>query len=183
MNIASAATTQVEPEAIKDLYVQLIKDMKAEPDLLFICYTIGYDISGIIGVVLSCTPNVSIHGSTSCAGVMTQMGIANVLGDDVPIAGGSSADHELNGSWKQFDSRSVYTNGVVVTTMFPSSEAMFYFHSGYEPTEAKGIIAGAGRVATTAIETHLSSSKTVAGALEGCMLTVHNRLEEVVDSI
>ena len=371
MNIASASTTRLQSEAIKEVYLQLIKELETEPDLLFVCCTIGYDISSVIKVLLECTPNLPIHGSTSSTGVITQMGIAsknneglamlgisdpqggfgvgaapinedpvkaaetavnhalinadcpgevpamvwlssapgceeallqgiaNVLGDDVPVAGGSSADNELNGSWKQFDSQSIYTNGVVVTTLFPSSEVMFCFHSGYEPTAAKGLItkaggyeatrnkgiakqtgqrtlyeidgrpaaqiynewtggvikdqvgsggkilfqtslnplgrvaghigdipyfqlshpdsvtpegalilfsdihtgdevvlmrgsvdsliARAGRVATAAIETHLSSPEEVAGALivycAGCMLTVHNRLEEVVDSI
>ena len=371
MNIASTSTTRVQSDAIKDVYLQLIRDLGTEPDLLFVCCTVGYDISSVIDIVLGCTPNVPIHGSTSCTGVMTQMGIAsenneglamlaisdpqggfgvgaapidedpvsaaetainqalvnadcpgevpamvwlssapgreeallqgiaNVLGDDVPVAGGSSADNELSGSWKQFDNQSIYTNGVVVTILFPSSEVMFCFHSGYEPTAAKGritkaggyeatrnkgiatqtsqrtlseinglpaaqiynewtggaikdqlnsggkilsqtslnplgrvaghigdipyfqlshpdsvtpegaltlfsnintgdevvlmrgtvdsLIARAGRVATAAIETHLSSPEEVAGALivycAGCMLTIHDRLNEVVDSI
>nr|WP_320189954.1 FIST N-terminal domain-containing protein [uncultured Desulfobacter sp.] len=371
MNIASVSTTRVQAKSIKEVYLQLIKDLETDPDLLFIYCTIGYDISCVINVILECTPNIPIHGSTSCTGVMTQMGIAsdnseglamfaisdplgsfgvgaapidehpttaaetavnqalanadcpgevpamvwiasapgceeallqgiaNVLGDDVPVAGGSSADNKLDGSWKQFDHQSIYTNGVIITTLFPSSEVMFCFHSGYEPTAAKGIItkaggyeatqkkgiatqasrrtlseidghpaariynewtdgtikeqlnsggkilsqtslnplgriagyigdipffqlshpdsvtpegeltlfsdistgeevilmqgtvdsliARAGRVATAAIETHLSSPKEVAGALivycAGCMLTVHDRLEEVVDSI
>ena len=371
MNISSASTTRIQSEAIKEIYLQLIRDLDTEPDLLFVYCTIGYDISSVIDIVLECTPNVAIHGSTSCSGVMTQMGvasenneglamlaisdpqggfgvgaapidddpvkaaetvinqalihadcpgevpamvwlsaapgceeallhgIANVLGDDVPVAGGSSADNVLNGSWKQFDRRSIYTNGVVVTVLFPSSDVMFCFHSGYEPTDAKGLItkaggyeatrnkgiatqtsqrtlseingrpaaevynewtdgvikdqlssggkilsqtslnplgrvaghigdipyfqlshpdsvtpegeltlfsdihAGdevvlmrgtvdtlitrAGRVATSAMDTHLSSPEEVAGALivycAGCMLTVHERLEEVVESI
>lgn len=181
--------------------------------------------------MLECTPNVAIHGSTSCTGVMTQMGvvsenneglamlavadpqgdfgvgsaligddpvtaaenaisqalvaadcpgevpamvwlssapgceesliqgIANIIGDDVPVAGGSSADNELNGSWKQFDNQSIYTNGVVVTALFPSSEIMFAFHSGYEPTDAKGLITKAGGYEATGkkgIATHTS---------------------------
>lgn len=371
MNIVSASTTRVQSEAIKKVYLEMIRNLDTEPDLLFVCCTIGYDIASVIDVILECTPNVPIHGSTSCKGVITQMGIAsenneglamlavsdpqgafgvgaapidedpvkagetainqalvnadcpgevpamvwlssapgseeallqgiaNVLGDDVPVAGGSSADNQLDGSWKQFDNQSIYTNGVIVTTLLPSSEVMFCFHSGYEPTAAKGIItkaggyeathnkgiatqtnqrtlseingrpaaqiydewtdgiiqdqlssggkilsqtslnplgrvaghigdipyfqlshpasvtpegeltlfsdintgdevvlmrgtvdsliARAGRVATAAIETHLSSPQEVAGALivycAGCMLTVHDRLEEVVESI
>ncbi len=371
MKIASASTTKIQPEAIKEIYRQLMRELDTAPDLLFVYCSIGYDISCIVDIVLELTPNVAIHGSTSCAGVMTQRGvasenneglamlgiadpqggfgvgaasigdnplraaetavnqalanadcpgevpamvwlssapgceeallhgIANIFGDDVPVAGGSSADNALDGSWKQFDNHSVYTNGVVVTTLFPSSEVMFCFHSGYEPTDVKGLItkaggyeatqkkgiatqtgrrtlseidgrpaahtynewtggiikdqlasggkilsqtslnplgrvaghigdipyfqlshpdsvtprgeltlfsdintgdevvlmrgtvdsliARAGRVATSAIDTYLSSPEEVAGALvvycAGCMLTVHDRLEEVVDSI
>lgn len=71
-------------------------------------------------------------------------GIANVLGDDVPVAGGSAADSTVSGKWKQFANNQVYTNAVVVAVLFPSSEIMFAFHSGYEPTEARGIVTKAG---------------------------------------
>ncbi len=32
----------------------------------------------------------------------------------------------------------------MVTVLFPSTEVMFAFHSGYEPTDVKGIITKAG---------------------------------------
>ncbi|NOY83757.1 MAG: hypothetical protein GXO96_02830 [Nitrospirae bacterium] len=65
-------------------------------------------------------------------------GIAEVVGDGVPIAGGSSADNTVTGEWKQFSGDTVYDNAVVVGAMFPSTEIMFAFHSGYEPTDNKG---------------------------------------------
>lgn len=71
-------------------------------------------------------------------------GIADILGKDVPVAGGSSADNNVQGEWKQFANETVLENGVVVSALFPSTEIMFAFHSGYEPTEAKGIITKAG---------------------------------------
>ena len=71
-------------------------------------------------------------------------GIAEVLGPDVPVAGGSSADNELDGSWKQFTKDEVFDDAVVVTALFPSTDVMFAFHSGYEPTDAKGLITKAG---------------------------------------
>ena len=71
-------------------------------------------------------------------------GIATVLGEDVPVAGGSSADNTLDGNWKQFTADQMYSNAVVVTALFPSTEVMFAFHSGYEPTDAKGLITKAG---------------------------------------
>jgi hypothetical protein len=71
-------------------------------------------------------------------------GIASALGEDVPVAGGSSADNALDGSWKQFTGEGVYNDAVVVSTLFPSTEIMFAFHSGYEPTDAKGLITKTG---------------------------------------
>jgi hypothetical protein len=71
-------------------------------------------------------------------------GITAVLGDDVPVIGGSSADNDLGGHWKQFANNEIYSNAVVVTVLFPSTDVMFAFHSGYEPTELKGIVTKVG---------------------------------------
>lgn len=71
-------------------------------------------------------------------------GIATVVGADVPIAGGSSADNDVSGKWKQIANDSIHNNAVVVTALFPSSEVLFAFHSGYEPTDARGIVTKAG---------------------------------------
>ncbi len=67
-------------------------------------------------------------------------GIAEVVGDKVPIAGGSAADNTVSGEWSQFANDRVYRNAVVVTAMFPSSEVYFAFHSGYEPTGLQGTV-------------------------------------------
>lgn len=67
-------------------------------------------------------------------------GIEDVLGNDVPIIGGSSADNDLSGQWKQFANDEIYSNAVVVTVLFPSTEVMFAFHSGYKPTDVKGSV-------------------------------------------
>ncbi len=71
-------------------------------------------------------------------------GIASVVGDDVPITGGSSADNTVTGQWKQFTHEDIFSNAVVITALFPSTEVMFAFHSGYEPTDVKGIVTKAG---------------------------------------
>jgi hypothetical protein len=216
MNICSAATTALHPDAIMEIYAELLRELGQDPDLLIVHCSIEYDIEAVIQVLRSRTPKVAIHGGTSCRGVMTQMGvasengtglamlaiadpdgnygvgsasigtdpnaaareaitkalndaecpgevpamvwltavpgqeeailagIASVLGEDVPVAGGSSADNQLDGSWKQFTAEGVYTDAVVVTALFPSTEVMFAFHSGYEPTDAKGFITKAG---------------------------------------
>ena len=71
-------------------------------------------------------------------------GIGNILGNDVPVTGGSSADNSVSGNWKQFTKEKIRTDGVVVTVLFPSTDILFAFHSGYEPTGTKGIITRAG---------------------------------------
>ncbi len=74
-------------------------------------------------------------------------GIQDVVGTNTPITGGSSADNTVSGDWKQFSNNRVLDNAVVITVMFPSSNAMFAFHSGYEPTEKSGIVTEAeGRI-------------------------------------
>jgi len=64
--------------------------------------------------------------------------IAAVLGDGVPVAGGSSADDDVSGNWQQLANGRTYSDAVVVTVLFPSTEIMFAFHSGYEPTSVRG---------------------------------------------
>ncbi|MGL1931022.1 MAG: FIST C-terminal domain-containing protein [Desulfotalea sp.] len=76
-------------------------------------------------------------------------GIANVIGEDVPVAGGSSSDNSMTGEWKQFGNDTVFSDGLVVTVLFPSTEVMFAFHSGYEPTESRGIITKTGECEDT----------------------------------
>jgi hypothetical protein len=74
-------------------------------------------------------------------------GIADVIGNDVPVAGGSSADDSVSGQWQQFANCRAYNHAVVVTALFPSTEVLFAFHSGYEPTPIHGTVTRAeGRV-------------------------------------
>lgn len=216
VKISTAATTVSGRDVVKDLYDSLIADLGANPNLVIVYCSEGYDIESIRNTIISRTPGVALHGGTSCMGAMIQsgvvsenghglamMGIADpegsygvgtasigdspgkaaeaaitaalvqadrpgevpamvwltsvpgceeavlagigkVIGDDVPIAGGSSADNTISGDWKQFGNTAVLSDGIVVTALFPSTEVMFAFHSGYEPTEAKGIITKAG---------------------------------------
>ncbi len=216
MKIATIATTDTHTPAVIARYKELVRRLKADPDLLIMYCSTDYNISEIIKEIKKITPETSLHGGTSCSGVMTELGLAsendqglamlgivdtlgrygvgsaaidddpvksaetairralensdcpgevpamvwltsspgyeelllkgigNVLGEDVPIAGGSSADNVLNGEWKQFTNEKIHGNGLVVSALFPSTEILFAFHSGYEPTEAKGIITKAG---------------------------------------
>lgn len=216
MKISTVASSEHDMGVVADLYESLITDLKAVPDLVIVHCSADYNIEIIVKTVRSRTPEVALHGGTSCMGAMTQngvvtangsglafmgivdpdgsygvgivssgdspekaaedavkaaldqadrqgevpamiwltavpgceeavlKGIGNVIGEDVPVAGGSSADNSINGEWKQFGNDEVHNDGIVVTVFFPSTEVMFAFHSGYEPTEAKGIITKAG---------------------------------------
>jgi hypothetical protein len=65
-------------------------------------------------------------------------GIAGVVGDDVPVIGGSAADDAVEGRWQQLANGEVYQDAVVVVAMFPSTPLAFSFHSGYTPADRSG---------------------------------------------
>lgn len=67
-------------------------------------------------------------------------GIEDVVGSDVPIAGGSAADNTIEGHWRQLANGEVYANGVVVTAIYPSTAVHYAFRSGYIGTECSGTV-------------------------------------------
>ncbi len=74
-------------------------------------------------------------------------GIADVLGPDVPVAGGSSGDNTVAGDWSQFVGNRAFTDAITVSVFFPSTSLSYSFHSGYEPTLTTGRVTKAdGRV-------------------------------------
>ena len=76
------------------------------------------------------------------------LGIQDVVGNDVPIIGGSAADNNITGKWSIIANNDITTDGVAVTVMFPSVETSYTFQSGYSPTSASGTVTKAeGRVA------------------------------------
>lgn len=75
------------------------------------------------------------------------LGIQDVIGSHVPIAGGSAADNTVSGHWQLFDGEQVFGSAVVVIAMYPSVATHWAFHSGYSLTERKGQVTKAsGRV-------------------------------------
>ncbi len=68
------------------------------------------------------------------------LGIMDVLGNSVPIAGGSTGDNTIEGKWQQFTLDGVFSDAVVVTALYPSRGLHFAFHSGYSPTEITGTV-------------------------------------------
>ena len=62
-------------------------------------------------------------------------GLTSVVGPNVPIIGGSCADNDISGDWKQFDQNGVYQNAVMVSVFFTSFDVGYSFSSGYSPSQ------------------------------------------------
>jgi hypothetical protein len=68
------------------------------------------------------------------------LGIADVVGAHVPVAGGSAADENVEGRWWQAANRVFGNDLAVITVLFPSGGVVSTFHSGYEVTKQNGKI-------------------------------------------
>ncbi len=68
------------------------------------------------------------------------VGLEEVVGTNVPIIGGSSADNTIEGNWLQFVNGKVVSDDIVLTVMFPSVKTANAFHSGYNPTTTTGTV-------------------------------------------
>lgn len=66
------------------------------------------------------------------------LGIQEVIGENVPVVGGSTADNFVAGLWYQFTHQTTLEDGIVVTAMYPSSKTHVAFQSGFSPTEYMG---------------------------------------------
>lgn len=67
-------------------------------------------------------------------------GLRRVVGDRCPIIGGSSADNDVSGNWRQMGPDGVLRNGLVVGVLFSSGGIGFAFQGGYEPSGESGIV-------------------------------------------
>ena len=67
-------------------------------------------------------------------------GIESIVGDTVPIIGGSAADNTVVGDWFVFDGHSRVSAGLDVSVLFPSGEMSFAYQSGYAPTQHAGTV-------------------------------------------
>jgi hypothetical protein len=66
------------------------------------------------------------------------LAIEEYVGSGVPIFGGTSADNDMSGQWKQFGNDVVAPRAVSVAALFPSSGLGYAFHGGFEPTNHRG---------------------------------------------
>lgn len=71
-------------------------------------------------------------------------GLRRVVGDRCPIIGGSAADNDVSGRWRQLGPDGPLGDGLVVGVLFPSSPLGVAFQGGYEPTGPSGIVTGIG---------------------------------------
>jgi len=67
-------------------------------------------------------------------------GIEDVVGESVPILGGSAADNTVEGHWQVFDGQTSVGDGVIVSVLFPSKPISFAYHNGYAPTPHSGTV-------------------------------------------
>jgi hypothetical protein len=67
-------------------------------------------------------------------------GLRRVVGDRCPIVGGSSADNDVGGHWRQLGPDGPMSDGLIVGVLFPSSRIGYAFQSGYEPAGPSGVI-------------------------------------------
>jgi hypothetical protein len=75
------------------------------------------------------------------------LGIQDVIGGEVPIAGGSAADNDVSGKWQLFAGGEPHREAVAVCALYPSRPVHYAFHSGYTPTERSATVTRAdGRV-------------------------------------
>ncbi|WP_147113981.1 FIST signal transduction protein [Tateyamaria sp. syn59] len=65
-------------------------------------------------------------------------GIMSIVGQDVPIFGGTAADNTVSGEWRVSDGAAFHAQGVVVSVLFPSTKLHFAYHNGYEPSANQG---------------------------------------------
>ncbi|MEM2619576.1 MAG: FIST N-terminal domain-containing protein, partial [Candidatus Hadarchaeales archaeon] len=74
-------------------------------------------------------------------------GIDSVTGGKIPVMGGSSADDEIKGEWRQFVNDRVYSRGVSVVAVFTDLKIALGYEAGYERVERAGVVTrAAGRV-------------------------------------
>jgi hypothetical protein len=74
-------------------------------------------------------------------------GLRRVVGDRCPVIGGSSADQDVAGLWRQLGPDGPLTDALVVGVLFPSGGIGFGFQGGYEPTGSTGIVTELGYAA------------------------------------
>jgi hypothetical protein len=71
-------------------------------------------------------------------------GLRRVVGNNCPIVGGSSADNDVSGRWRQLGTQGCFDDGLVVGVLFPSTPIGYAFQGGYEPSGPNGIVTGIG---------------------------------------
>lgn len=67
-------------------------------------------------------------------------GIQQVVGDQVPILGGSAADDDVSGQWCQYDGKTLGSDLLVIAVLYPTVPVSSYFSSGYSTGQFSGVV-------------------------------------------
>jgi hypothetical protein len=67
-------------------------------------------------------------------------GIDSFTGGGVPVFGGTAADEEITGEWRQIANDEVYSNGVSVLAIYTDLKFGYLLESGYVVTERSGTV-------------------------------------------
>ncbi len=91
-------------------------------------------------------------------------GLRRVVGDRCPIIGGSSADNDVTGAWRQLGPDGPMHGGLVVSVLFSSGGIGFAFQGGYEPSGNSGIVTRVGydRSGESGVATKVSGRQILA---------------------
>ena len=92
--------------------------------------------AGELPAFIWCSPSPGLE-----EGLLT--GIRELIGNDVPVFGGSSADNDISGNWCMFDGQQLIHNGFIIAVLFPSVPISYYFSCGYEQTPLSAVVTSA----------------------------------------
>jgi len=67
-------------------------------------------------------------------------GLRRVVGDRCAIVGGSSADNDVSGRWRQIGCGGPMSDGLALAVLLPSSPLGYAFRGGYEPAGPSGVV-------------------------------------------
>ena len=83
-------------------------------------------------------PDVVFVTTTPGAEEQALAGIADLVGPDTPILGGSAADNSVAGGWYVSAGDGAHRDGVAVSVLFPSTPVSMAYRNGYVPTDRTG---------------------------------------------
>jgi len=67
-------------------------------------------------------------------------GIESLVGNKVPIYGGSAADDQVIGNWSMIANQKVLEQGIVLGVFYPDGFLNGFFHNGYYPVGLSGMV-------------------------------------------
>ena len=87
------------------------------------------------------SPNITLYIGTTRRGDDMRIldGIADVIGAESPVIGGSANDDKISGLWAQFTHRKTYENGLILVTIYTDLKNGWGFETGYKLTDHHGI--------------------------------------------